>query len=59
MRFSVSNYKLVISARIRTFQIEERKENRYFASLFSLNSDLTVEILWIVATTKMGENHTI
>lgn len=57
MRDSISNDELVVSAGIRTFQIKEREENRYFASLLSLNSDLTVEILRIVATAKVGEDH--
>jgi len=53
MRDSISNDELIVSARIRTFQIEEREENRYFASLLSFNSDLTVEILRIEATAKV------
>ena len=55
---SISNDELVVSAGIRTFQIKEREENRYFASLLSFNSDLTVEILRIVATPKVREDKT-
>jgi hypothetical protein len=58
MRDSISNDELIVSARIRTFQIEKREENRYFASLLSFNSDLTVEILRIEATAKVREDQT-
>ena len=58
MRDSISNDQLVVSAGIRTFQIKEREENSYFASLLSFNSDLTVEILRIEATAKVREDQT-